>query len=323
MPAPPARPRSIRASTPSPPARAHRAGGRRREDDRDRRPGGRRHPDPRRLSARRKATSRAVSPACSAASPQAYFQRYGDQSDALAAIAAKNHKNGAVNPLAQMQKDLGYEFCRTVSEKNPLVARPLRRTDCSLVSDGAAALVLADVETALGLGKAVVFRAAEQVNDFLPISKRDIIAYRGAGAGLAARAGRGAASDSTISPSPRCMTASPSPSCMIYEAMGLTPPGPGRARHRGRLDREGRPAAGQSLGRAQGQGPSDRRHRRLHACAAGDAAHRHGGRDPGARTPTSPPSSTWAAPRWRTMSASSSGCAEGRLGFSINMNKRK
>src|SRR5581483_4057923 len=80
---------------------------------------------------------------------QAYFQRYGDKSDALARIAAKNHKNGAVNPLAQMQKDLGYEFCRTVSDKNPLVAGPLRRTDCSLVSDGAAAVVLTDVETAL------------------------------------------------------------------------------------------------------------------------------------------------------------------------------
>ena len=38
---------------------------------------------------------------------QAYFQRWGDQGDALARIAAKNHKNGAVNPLAQLQKDLG------------------------------------------------------------------------------------------------------------------------------------------------------------------------------------------------------------------------
>ena len=41
-----------------------------------------------------------------------YFQRYGDQSDALAAIAAKNHRNGVDNPYAQMRKDLGYEFCR-------------------------------------------------------------------------------------------------------------------------------------------------------------------------------------------------------------------
>src|SRR6202046_516103 len=106
-----------------------------------------------------------------------YFQRYGDQSDGLARIARKNHRNGASNPLAHVQKDLGYEFCRAVTDKNPLVAGPLRRTDCSLVSDGAAALVLADLDTALACGKAVVFRAAEQVNDFLPISRRDILAY--------------------------------------------------------------------------------------------------------------------------------------------------
>jgi acetyl-CoA C-acetyltransferase len=70
-----------------------------------------------------------------------YFQRWGDQSDALARIAAKNHRNGVANPYAQIRKDLGYEFCRTESEKNPRVAGPLKRTDCSLVSDGAAELV--------------------------------------------------------------------------------------------------------------------------------------------------------------------------------------
>ena len=61
-----------------------------------------------------------------------YFQRYGDQSDALAAIAAKNHKNGVDNPYAQMRKDLGYDFCRNVSEKNPYVEQdetePVART---------------------------------------------------------------------------------------------------------------------------------------------------------------------------------------------------
>lgn len=50
----------------------------------------------------------------------AYFQRHGDQSDALAMIAAKNHKNGVDNPYAQMRKDLGYAFCREESEKNPM-----------------------------------------------------------------------------------------------------------------------------------------------------------------------------------------------------------
>src|SRR3984957_13907976 len=101
-----------------------------------------------------------------------YFQRWGDQSDALAQIAAKNHKNGVGNPYAQIRKDFGYEFCRTESEKNPRVAGPLKRTDCSLVSDGAAAIVLADTDTALKLRKAVVFRAAEHVQDFLPMSRQ-------------------------------------------------------------------------------------------------------------------------------------------------------
>ena len=157
---------------------------------------------------------------------EAYFQRYGDQSDALAMIAAKNHKNGAANPLAQMQKDLGYDFCRTVSEKNPLVAGPLRRTDCSLVSDGAAALVLADVDTALQAKKAVVFRAAEQVNDFLPMSKRDILAYEGPALAwwrALASAGIGL-DDLSCAEVHDCFTIA---ELMIYEAMGLAEQGQG------------------------------------------------------------------------------------------------
>ena len=60
-----------------------------------------------------------------------YFSRYGDHRATLARIAAKNHRNGVRNPYAQVRKDLGFEFCNTVSDKNPLVADPLRKTDCS------------------------------------------------------------------------------------------------------------------------------------------------------------------------------------------------
>jgi len=169
-----------------------------------------------------------------------YFQRYGDQSDALARIAAKNHRNGAVNPLAQMQKDLGYEFCRQPSEKNPFVAGPLKRTDCSLVSDGAAALVLADVETALALPKAVVFRAAEQVNDFLPMSKRDIVDFEGPE--LAWKRALGAARldllDLSFVETHDCFTTA---ELIEYEAMGLTPKGEGaRAVLEGWTEKDGR-----------------------------------------------------------------------------------
>jgi acetyl-CoA C-acetyltransferase len=155
-----------------------------------------------------------------------YFQKYGDQSDALAMIAAKNHKNGVGNPYAQMRKDLGYEFCRTESEKNPFVAGPLKRTDCSLVSDGAAALVLADIETALRMKKAVAFRAAEHVQDFLPMSKRNILKFDGcAVAWQRALANAGLKlGDLSFVETHDCFTIA---ELIEYEAMGLTEEGQG------------------------------------------------------------------------------------------------
>ena len=171
---------------------------------------------------------------------QAYFQRYGDQSDALARIAAKNHKNGAANPLAQIQKDLGYEFCRTPSDKNPFVAGPLKRTDCSLVSDGAAAVVLADVETALTLDKAVVFRAAEQVNDFLPMSKRDIVAFEGPALAWkrALASAKLSLGDLSLVETHDCFTTA---ELIEYEAMGLTAKGEGaRAVLEGWTEKDGK-----------------------------------------------------------------------------------
>jgi acetyl-CoA C-acetyltransferase len=155
-----------------------------------------------------------------------YFQRWGDQSDALARIAAKNHKNGVGNPYAQLRKDLGYEFCRTESDKNPRVAGPLKRTDCSLVSDGAAALVLTDVDTALSMKKAIVFRAAEHVQDFLPMSRRDILKFEGcAVAWKRALAKAGAElSDLSFAEVHDCFTVA---ELIEYEAMGLAPEGQG------------------------------------------------------------------------------------------------
>ncbi|MGH6969115.1 MAG: acetyl-CoA acetyltransferase, partial [Stellaceae bacterium] len=157
---------------------------------------------------------------------QMYFQRYGDKSDALARIAAKNHKNGAANPLAQIRKDLGYDFCRTVSDKNPIVAGPLRRTDCSLVSDGAAALVLTDIDTALASRKAVVFRAAEHVNDFLPMSKRDITGYEGAALAWQRAFDHAGVTlgDLSCAEVHDCFTIA---ELLIYEAMGMAKKGEG------------------------------------------------------------------------------------------------
>jgi acetyl-CoA C-acetyltransferase len=156
----------------------------------------------------------------------AYFQRHGDQSDALAAIAAKNHRNGASNPYAQMQKDIGYDFCRTESEKNPFVAGPLKRTDCSLVSDGAAALVLASADAAAAAPRAVSFRAVAHVQDFLPMSKRDILRFEGCGeAWRRALADAGATLDDlSFVETHDCFTIA---ELLEYEAMGLAKPGEG------------------------------------------------------------------------------------------------
>jgi acetyl-CoA C-acetyltransferase len=169
-----------------------------------------------------------------------YFQRHGDQSDALAMIAAKNHKNGVENPYAQMRKDLGYGFCRDESEKNPYVAGPLKRTDCSLVSDGAAAIVLADAETAMSMRRAVGFRGAAHVQDFLPMSKRDILKFDGCSlAWKQALAQAGVALDDlSFVETHDCFTIA---ELIEYEAMGLTKEGDGaRAIKEGWTQKDGK-----------------------------------------------------------------------------------
>jgi acetyl-CoA C-acetyltransferase len=171
---------------------------------------------------------------------EAYFQRHGDASDALAAIAAKNHRNGVDNPYAQMRKDLGYEFCRNESEKNPYVARPLKRTDCSLVSDGAAAVVIAEGDVAGNARRAVRFRATAQVNDFLPIARRDIVKFEGAKEAWARALDTAglSLSDLSFAEVHDCFTIA---ELIEYEAMGLTPEGQGgRAALEGWTARDGR-----------------------------------------------------------------------------------
>jgi acetyl-CoA C-acetyltransferase len=144
----------------------------------------------------------------------------------LARIAAKNHRNGVANPWAQMRKDLGFEFCNTVSERNPYVAAPLRRTDCSLISDGAAALVVADADVAQTLERAIGFRARRQVNDFLPLSRRDPTAFDGARQAWsrALEDGDLTLADLSLVETHDCFTIA---ELIEYEAMGLAKPGEG------------------------------------------------------------------------------------------------
>ena len=173
---------------------------------------------------------------------QKYFDTYGDASDALAHISAKNHLNAMANPFAHVRRDLGFAFCNTVSDKNPIVAGPLRRTDCSLISDGAAALVLCS-ERALQRGnfkRAVRFRAAQSANDYLPVSRRDILKLEGAQhAWKRAFAEAGCSLDDlSLVETHDCFTIA---ELLEVEAMGLAKPGQGPAVIReGQTERGGR-----------------------------------------------------------------------------------
>lgn len=155
-----------------------------------------------------------------------YFQRYGDQSEALAQIAVKNHANALKNPLAHMQKAIGFNFCNTLSEKNPMIAAPLRMTDCSLITDGAAALVIVADDRAAEAPRAVTFRAAAQINDYLPMSQRDMTELTGPRMAFARAFEQAGVSldDIGFAEVHDCFTIA---ELMIYEAMDLAPLGRG------------------------------------------------------------------------------------------------
>ena len=162
-----------------------------------------------------------------------YFQQYGDHSHELAMISAKNHAHGMLNPYAHMQKPFTVDFCNTVSEKNPLVAGPLRRTDCSLISDGAAAIVVAHPDVAASMNRAIGFRARNQVNDVLALSKRDPTEFAGARAAWAKSLEEAGLTldDLDMVETHDCFTIA---ELLEYEAMGLAPRGKG-----GNVIREG------------------------------------------------------------------------------------
>jgi len=158
---------------------------------------------------------------------RAYAEKWGDPTEAMAHIAAKNHAAAVHNPLAQLRKPLELDFCLHESEKNPMIAAPLKKTDCSLVSDGAAAVVLVRADMAKDFRRAVGFRAAQQVNDLLPLSAKDLTAFEGPRRAFnAAYAQAGVSvSDIAFAEVHDCFTIA---ELLSVEAMGLAEPGRGR-----------------------------------------------------------------------------------------------
>ena len=168
-----------------------------------------------------------------------YEKRYGTVSDVLGTIAAKNHRNGVDNPYAQLRKDLGEEFCQTVSDKNPMVADPLRRTDCSPVSDGAAAVVLSVAPTG-GTTAPVRLAGFGQANDFFPTDRRDPTAFAATRASWQRALGMAGVGleDLDFAEVHDCFTIA---ELLMYEVMGLTEPGQGaRALKEGWVFKDGK-----------------------------------------------------------------------------------
>lgn len=168
-----------------------------------------------------------------------YEARHASPLDAMARIAVKNHANAMANPLAQMHKEFTFEHCSTVSNSNPEIAPPLRLTDCSLVSDGAAALVLTTDENAANFPRSVGIRAAAHVSDFLPMSRRDFLAFEGPERAFAEAFNSAGVrlEDIDFAEVHDCFTIA---ELLTYEAMGLAPKGQGaRALEDGTVYRDG------------------------------------------------------------------------------------
>ena len=143
------------------------------------------------------------------------------------------------NPYAQLRKDLGEEFCRTVSDKNPMVADPLRRTDCSPVSDGAAAVVLSVAPTG-GATAPVRLAGFGHANDFFPTERRDPTAFTATRASWQRALGMAGVGleELDFAEVHDCFTIA---ELLMYEAMGLTEPGQGaRAIEEGWVFKDGK-----------------------------------------------------------------------------------
>lgn len=159
---------------------------------------------------------------------EAYAARFGDPVEAMAHIAVKNHANAMHNPLAHLHRPLELDFCRWPSDRNPFVSAPLKVTDCSLISDGAAAVVLVADDRAAAYPRAVRFRAAAHVSDLLPLSAKDLTGFEGPRRAIAQaydEAGITVA-DLSLAEVHDCFTIA---ELLFVEALGIAPPGEGRA----------------------------------------------------------------------------------------------
>ncbi|MFN2362970.1 MAG: thiolase domain-containing protein [Halarsenatibacteraceae bacterium] len=149
--------------------------------------------------------------------------------ETLAMIAAKNHQNATANDYAQMPWDCNYqEILDLADDKNPVIAEPLRLYDCSLITDGAAAVVLTRTDIAKENDhEAVEIMALSHVTDSLELAKRSN--YEFTAGKMAVKAAYEEAGitvdDLDFAEVHDCFTIA---ELLAYETLGLTEDGQGR-----------------------------------------------------------------------------------------------
>ena len=109
---------------------------------------------------------------------QIYIEKYGATEADLALVAWKNYAHAKLNPLAQMRDaDLTLDCASQVSDKNPSVAPPLKVSDCSQITDGAASVVLVSGKYLDKIGrdrnKTARLLGYGHSTDYLPLDKKD------------------------------------------------------------------------------------------------------------------------------------------------------
>jgi len=98
-----------------------------------------------------------------------HMHKYGTTSEQLASVAVKNHHHGTMNPKAQFQNEISIDAVLN----SVMVADPLHVFDCSPISDGAAAVVLAPAEIAKKFTDTPIYiKASAQASGTLSLHDR-------------------------------------------------------------------------------------------------------------------------------------------------------
>ncbi len=154
----------------------------------------------------------------------AHMERYGTTREQLAMVAVKNHDHGSMNPLAQYPYKISVEAVLN----SVLVADPLRVLDCSPITDGAAAVVLAPVELAKKLKKPIIkIIGVGHATDTIALCQRPDITWLGAVEKAAEQAYKMSGkkpSDLNLVEVHDCFTIA---EICVTEALGLFPKGKG------------------------------------------------------------------------------------------------